>query len=93
MVKQFESTTDFGAPDVGDDAVAWRVRPLGRGRAVALDPRRKSGQPVVRSVPTDVLAELVRAGDPVEWVAQQYELTLDQMLDALEYERRLTEAA
>lgn len=42
---------------------------------------------------TDVLAELVRAGDPVEWVAQQYELTLDQMLDALEYERRLTEAA
>jgi len=93
VVKQFESTTDFGAPDVGDDAVALRVHPLGRGRAVALDPRRKSGQPVVFSVPTDVLAELVRAGDPVEWVAQQYELTLDQMLDALEYERRLTEAA
>ena len=45
-------------------------------------------EPVGRSTPTEVLAELVRAGEPVEWVAQQYDLTLEQVLDALEYERQ-----
>lgn len=93
QVRQFESSTDFGPAGDADEMLALRVRPLGRSRAVALDPQRKSGQPVVRSVPTDVLAELVRAGDPIEWVAEQYELNLDQVLDALKYERRLTEAA
>lgn len=65
-----------------------RLRPLGASRQVVIDPVRRFGSPVVRSTPTDVLAELVRAGEPVEWVAEQYDLTLEQVLDALEYERR-----
>lgn len=92
-VRRFESSTEFGTADGDDDEIALRVRPLGRGRAVALDRQRKSGQPVVRSTSTEVLAELVRAGEPIEWVAHQYELTLNQVLDAIEYERRFAEAA
>lgn len=92
-VRLFESSTDFGTAADDDQQIALRVLPLGRGRAVALDPQRKSGQPVVRSTTTGVLAELVRAGEPIEWVAQQYELQLEQVLDAIEYERRLAEAA
>lgn len=65
-----------------------RFRPLGANRQVVIDPVRRFGSPVVRSTPTDVLAELVRAGGPVEWVAEQYDLTLEQVLDAIEYERR-----
>jgi uncharacterized protein (DUF433 family) len=76
--------------DVGDEiAIVTRLHPLGASRQVTIDPVRRFGSPVVRSTPTDVLAELVRAGEPVEWVAEQYELTLEQILDALEYERQL----
>jgi uncharacterized protein (DUF433 family) len=39
------------------------------------------------ATPTDVIAELIRAGEPIEWVAQQYGLTVEQVLDAWEYER------
>ncbi len=92
-VRLFESSTDLSTPDDLEGQIALRVLPLGRGRAVALDPQRKSGQPVVRSTSTEVLAELVRAGEPIEWVAQQYGLPVEQVLDAIEYERRLAEAA
>jgi uncharacterized protein (DUF433 family) len=61
---------------------------LGHDRSVAIDPARRFGSPVVRSTPTAVLAELVRAGEPIEWVAEQYELELNDVLDALEYERQ-----
>ena len=76
--------------DVEDDLqIIARLQPLGHDRQVVIDPVRRFGSPVVRSTPTDVLAELFRAGEPVEWIAEQYSLTREQVLDALEYERRL----
>lgn len=82
---------DVGGSDAGE--IVTRLRPLGRKRAVVIDPDRSFGQPSVRSVATEVLAELVKAGDPIEMVADLYELTLDQVLDALEYEKREKAAA
>jgi uncharacterized protein (DUF433 family) len=87
QMRTVERSTDFG-PDVTASSVALRITPLGPSRAVVLDPDYKSGTPVVRSVPTDILAELVRVGEPIEWVAQQYELRVEQVLDAVEFERR-----
>ncbi len=72
----------------GEGSIVTRLHPLGENRQVVIDPVRRFGSPVVRSTPTEVLAELVRAGEPVEWVAEQYDLTLEQVLDALEYERQ-----
>lgn len=90
-VRRFRSTAVFEDRD-GDNVVA-RLRPLGAKRQVVIDPVRRFGSPVVRSTPTEVLAELVRAGEPVEYVAEQYELTIEQVLDALEYERQQQTAA
>jgi uncharacterized protein (DUF433 family) len=90
-VRRFRRIAVFEDMD-GDNVVA-RFRPLGANRQVVIDPVRRFGSPVVRSTPTEVLAELVRAGEPVEWVAEQYDLTLDQVLDALEYERQQQTAA
>jgi len=87
-VRGFTSQAEFERVDDVDEVVA-RFRPLGPDREVVVDPVRRFGNAVVRSTPTDVLAELVRAGEPVEWVAEQYQLTLSQVLDALEYERQL----
>lgn len=90
QTREFERTSVFEAID-GEDVVA-RVMPLGQDRTVSIDPGRQFGDPVVRSTPTDVLASLVRAGESVEWVAEQYELDVEQVLDAIEYERRRKQA-
>lgn len=55
---------------------------------VFIDPERQSGRPVVRSVPTEIIAELYDAGDPVEQIAYLYDLELDQVNDAIRYEFR-----
>lgn len=57
---------------------------------VRIDPLRQTGQPVVRSVPTAVLAEGFRAGESVEVLADLYELSFDQVLQAIRYEMRTT---
>lgn len=83
--RSFMRTAEF--EQVDDEQIVTRIRPLGLTRQVVIDPSRRSGSPVVRATPTDVIAELIRAGEPIEWVAQQYELSVEQVLDAWEYER------
>lgn len=57
---------------------------------VVIDPDRGFGEPVIkgRGVPTRVLSELVAAGDPVEMVAEMYDLEPSQVRAALRYERK-----
>jgi uncharacterized protein (DUF433 family) len=59
---------------------------------VRIDPLRQTGQPVVRSVPTAVLAEGFRAGEGVDTLADLYDLSVDQVLQAIRYEMRTTQA-
>ena len=60
---------------------------------VRIDPLRQSGQPVVRSVPTAVLAEGFRAGTSIPELADLYDLQPDQVLQAIRFEMRTTQAA
>jgi uncharacterized protein (DUF433 family) len=69
-----------------DDDLIVRVRPLGLASPVVIDPQRQFGAPVVRSVPTEVIAEQFRAGDPAEMIAGLYELSTEQVEAALRYE-------
>ncbi len=55
---------------------------------VVIDPRRQTGQPVVRSVPTAVLAEGFRAGEAVDVLADLYDLSPDQVVQAIRFEMR-----
>lgn len=89
-VRRFRKIAVFESVEGESGDVVARFRPLGGHRQVVIDPVRRFGCPVVRSTPTDVLAELVRAGEPIEWVAEQYELTVEDVLDAVEYERQLS---
>ena len=70
--------------------------PLGKQRAVVLDPVRNLGQPTVAmaGIPTRVLARSVKAnGGSVELVARWYEVTADEVRDALEFETGFAKAA
>jgi uncharacterized protein (DUF433 family) len=70
--------------------------PMGKNRSVVLDPTRNLGQPIVTAagIPTRVLAGTVLAnGGSMERVARWYEVALDEVRDAVEFEAVLASAA
>lgn len=53
---------------------------------VLLMPHTRQGQPSIENIPTARLAELVNAGEPIDFVADTYSLTEDQVEQAIIYE-------
>ena len=54
---------------------------------MVIDPLRGLGEPVVRAVRTEILAEQFRAGEQPETIAADYNLPIADVLAALRYER------
>ncbi len=61
--------------------------------AVWLDPSRRQGQPTVNGIRTETLAELVAAGEPMQFVADTYGFSLDVVEQAVTYETTRRRAA
>jgi uncharacterized protein (DUF433 family) len=79
--------------DFADGVARWW--PLGRERGVVVDPERNLGQPTATNsgVPTRVLASSVKANaGSVESVARWFEVSPDEVRDALEFEAGLLAA-
>lgn len=70
-----------------EDGVALRVWPLGRHERLVIDPTVRFGQPAIKGIPTEALAGQVRAGDSIEAVAEDFDLSLDDVMAALRYEQ------
>lgn len=68
-----------------DDEVA-RMRPDARTPDVVMDPRRAFGQPAIRGVKTESLAEDYRAGVSRDSLADLYDLTPEQIDEAIRFE-------
>lgn len=69
------------------------LRPAEDLLEVAIDPLRGFGEPVVRNVRTEALAELFRAGESPDAIAEMYELPRPTVDEALRYEMRRARAA
>jgi uncharacterized protein (DUF433 family) len=69
-----------------DQDIADRLTPEARTPAVVMDPRRAFGQPAIRNVRTDALAEDYRSGASRDDLADLYDLTPDQVDQALRFE-------
>lgn len=78
--KRFRSAVDY------DGEVAGLLRPDLRTPDVIMDPRRAFGQPAVRNVRTESLAEDYRAGTSRDELADLYDLTLGQVDEAIRFE-------
>ncbi len=84
-LKAFVDSIDFS-----DDDEQWaqRMHPQGRSSPVVIDPEFSFGAPSVEGIRTEVLAELIDAGEPPEVVADEYELELAAVHAATAYEWR-----
>lgn len=82
--EEFRRSVDWTGED--DDAQPARLRPIADIEDVVIDPLRGFGEPVVRGVRTEVIAELVRAGDSTDTIAELYELPRSQVDAAVRYE-------
>lgn len=87
QVSRFVESVDF-SPTTRGDAVVERIFPEPDLRGVTFDPTRKSGFPVItgRGIPTEVIAEQVRAGDSLASIAGSYDLSPGEVESAVRYE-------
>lgn len=81
-----ETAERFSSAVEYDGEVAGRLRPDPRTPDVVMDPRRAFGQPAIRNVQTESIAEDYRAGTSREEMADLYELSLDQVDAAIRFE-------
>jgi uncharacterized protein (DUF433 family) len=80
----FRASAEWTGTD--EDAQIRLLRPNSEIREVVVDPLRSFGEPSVRGVRTDIIAELVRAGDPPDMIADLYELPRASVDAAVRYE-------
>lgn len=84
LTTEAETFVDLATFDIGQVS---RLIPDPAIPAVTTDPLRAFGDPAIGSVPTEILAEQVRAGDSEEFVAEQYDLPVEQVMAAVAFER------
>jgi uncharacterized protein (DUF433 family)/DNA-binding transcriptional MerR regulator len=79
------------AVDFDDGRSPSRWWPLGKERAVVVDPNRAFGAPIVdrTRIQTAVVASAVSGGQSAAEVADWYSLSADEVSDALEFEESL----
>ncbi len=80
----FRSAIDWTGK--GDDAEPRRLRPIAGIADVVVDPLRGFGEPVVRGVRTEIIAELAKAGESQDAIAATYELERPLVEAAVRYE-------
>ncbi|MCH9729463.1 MAG: DUF433 domain-containing protein [Actinomycetia bacterium] len=78
--EQFQSAVGYA------DDVVNQLKPDARTPAVVMDPRRAFGQPAIRGVKTESLAEDYRAGTSRDALADLYDLAPDQVDEAIRFE-------
>jgi len=71
--------------EYSDNAVSL-FRPSLRTPAVVMDPARTFGQPAIRGVRAETLAEDFRAGARREELSDLYDLTPDEVDEAIRFE-------
>ncbi|QTV78970.1 DUF433 domain-containing protein [Microbacterium sp. NIBRBAC000506063] len=81
-----EATAKFQSAVEYEGGVVGRMRPSGRTPLVVMDPAHSFGQPAIRNVRTEVLAEGYRAGSSREELADLYDLSLVEVDDAIRFE-------
>lgn len=82
FVKLFFKNIDFN-----EDSLAGRLWPLGKEKHIIVDPAHQFGQPVIlnTNIYPETLYTLFKAGEPIDFIAHVYEVTEQEVNDAIEF--------
>jgi uncharacterized protein (DUF433 family) len=80
----------YSGLDFNDLKEPTRWWPIGRDRAVVIDPRRSFGAPIVTKggIPTKILNSAVNAEKSIEFVAKWYGVEVNEVKDAVQFESK-----
>lgn len=86
VIQTFLRELEFASDD---QLVRWW--PLGMKRGIVLDPNRQFGQPITArsGIATDVIQAASKAGQTAKEIAEWYELDVQSVRDAIEFEHGL----
>ncbi|MCK9248126.1 MAG: DUF433 domain-containing protein [Solirubrobacteraceae bacterium] len=84
QVESFRRSIEWSGD--GPQAEPLVIRPVHDIEDVRIDPTRGFGEPVVRGVRTEIIVELVRAGESTATIAELYDLPPAQVEAAVRYE-------
>jgi uncharacterized protein (DUF433 family) len=73
--------------------IVSRFFPLGTEVPVVIDPEVSFGVPQIRGIRTELVAESVNAGEPIDMAARSWDLKEDEVEAALTWERSIAAAA
>lgn len=82
---RFVRKVEFDPPE---DGAVRRIHPVGMTSPVTIDPLVRFGRPSVGGVATERLWELADAGEPIDDIAEAYELTPSLVRAAVSYEEQ-----
>ncbi|GAB4510732.1 MAG: hypothetical protein Tsb004_14190 [Allomuricauda sp.] len=70
-----------------NDNLASRFWPIGRGKSILVDPKRRFGHPVIdgKNIFPEIIFKHHQAGDPISYIAHVYEISENEVNHALEY--------
>jgi uncharacterized protein (DUF433 family) len=76
-----------------DQGAVRRWRPSGADSPVVVDPEQSFGIPTVKGIRTEILADAFEEGESMETLAADFDLTLDEVQEAIRSEQRWRKAA
>ncbi len=82
VLKEFISKVQFN-----NDRIAKKYYPLGKNKCVVVNPENQFGQPIIdgTNILTVTIYNLSKGGDSPEFIAKLYDITVNQVEDAIEY--------
>lgn len=82
FLKTFYSKIEFGKDDI-----ASKLYPLGKEKAILIDPDRKFGHPVLeeKNIYPETLYKHYKSGDPIPYLSKVYGISEQNVLDSIAY--------
>lgn len=82
IIQVFFKMLDFGEGDV-----VSRLWPMGKDKAIVIDPARKFGHPIIdgKNIYPETIFEHFKAGDPIPYIAHIYQITEKEAEYAINY--------
>lgn len=85
FIREFFKNLDFDS-----DSLAIRFWPIGKEKTIVCDPQRQFGQPIIKgtNIQAETLYRLYLANEPVDFIASLYEISIENVTDAIELHKR-----